>query len=706
MAPAAQSGTLRKEITLFGVFAIALGTTVSGGLFLLPGIAFEKIGPAILLAYLLAGLVALPPLLCMSELATAMPRAGGFYFYVDRAFGPLAGTVAGIGTWLTLTLKTAFALVGSGYYLGLFMDDPPVTLIAAVLAVAFGLLNLMGAGKASWMQSALVIAVLAILAWFIAFGSPEINTTHFEGLWSTSGSAVASMIGVVLISYMGLTKVASVAEEVRNPERNIPKGILLALVAAILIYMAALAIMIGIIPADELSSTYTPAAVAAEYFSGSVGTIVISIAAIASFLAVANAGILSASRYPLAMGRDHIFPSLFRRLGKMGTPAPAIFLTVALVVVEVLLLDPLVIAKYAGTIQLVIFAALCAAVIIMRESRLNSYDPGFRVPFYPWMPLIGIVLSLTAVVLLGWIPVLFTLGMIVIAVMWFHWYAARRSRRYGAIFHVFARLGENRFDPLDVELRGIIKEKGLRAADPFEQIIAHARFIDADQNDDFESLIQKASESLAGETRRGTEHFMDGFHEGTRVGATPVAGGVALPHMRLDGLDRSHLVLVRCREELQIELGSGVPGSHSVIGVHAIFFMASPESDPTQHLRLLASLAGAVEQDGFMDHWLSANGPTEIKHALLRSEYSLTLRIDQDTTTRVWLNQSIAELKLAEGILVALVYRDGQRLIPTGRTVLMENDRVILIGEPEEIMALRSQLQLDSPTGTSPETMS
>ena len=706
MAPAAQSGTLRKEITLFGVFAIALGTTVSGGLFLLPGIAFEKIGPAILLAYLLAGLVALPPLLCMSELATAMPRAGGFYFYVDRAFGPLAGTVAGIGTWLTLTLKTAFALVGSGYYLGLFMDDPPVTLIAAVLAVAFGLLNLMGAGKASWMQSALVIAVLAILAWFIAFGSPEINTTHFEGLWSTSGSAVASMIGVVLISYMGLTKVASVAEEVRNPERNIPKGILLALVAAMLIYMAALAIMIGIIPADELSSTYTPAAVAAEYFSGSVGTIVISIAAIASFLAVANAGILSASRYPLAMGRDHIFPSLFRRLGKMGTPAPAIFLTVALVVVEVLLLDPLVIAKYAGTIQLVIFAALCAAVIIMRESRLNSYDPGFRVPFYPWMPLIGIVLSLTAVVLLGWIPVLFTLGMIVIAVMWFHWYAARRSRRYGAIFHVFARLGENRFDPLDVELRGIIKEKGLRAADPFEQIIAHARFIDADQNDDFESLIQKASESLAGETRRGTEHFMDGFHEGTRVGATPVAGGVALPHMRLDGLDRSHLVLVRCREELQIELGSGVPGSHSVIGVHAIFFMASPESDPTQHLRLLASLAGAVEQDGFMDHWLSANGPTEIKHALLRSEYSLTLRIDQDTTTRVWLNQSIAELKLAEGILVALVYRDGQRLIPTGRTVLMENDRVILIGEPEEIMALRSQLQLDSPTGTSPETMS
>lgn len=706
MASAAQSGTLRKEITLFGVFAIALGTTVSGGLFLLPGIAFAKIGPAILLAYLVAGLVALPPLLCMSELATAMPRAGGFYFYVDRAFGPLAGTVAGIGTWLTLTLKTAFALVGSGYYLGLFMEDPPVALIAAVLAVAFGCLNLLGAGKASWMQSALVIGVLAILTWFIAFGAPEVHTSHFEGLWSTDGSAVASMVGVVLISYMGLTKVASVAEEVRNPERNIPKGILLALVSAILIYMAGLAIMIGIIPAEELATTYTPAAVAASYFSGSAGTIVISIAAIASFLAVANAGILSASRYPLAMGRDHIFPSLFRKLGKMGTPVPAILLTVALVVAEVILLDPLVIAKYAGTLKLVLFAALCAAVIVMRESRLNSYDPGFRTPFYPWMPLIGIVLSLAAVVLLGWIPVLFTLGMIAVAVLWFQWYAARRSRRYGAIYHVFARLGENRFDPLDVELRGIIKEKGLRAADPFEQIIAHARFIDAERQDDFESLVQKASDFLASETERNPSHFVDGLLEGTRVGATPVAGGVALPHMRLDGLDRSHLVLVRCREELDIALGSGVPGTRSVIGVHAIFFMASPEADPTQHLRLLASLAGAVEQDGFMERWLHANGPTEIKDALLRSEYSLTLRIDPETTTKAWMNRSIAELQLPEGILVALVYREGKRLIPTGRTVLSHKDRVILIGEPEEIMALRTQLNLDSTNGNSPETMS
>ena len=701
-----QSGTLRKDISLFGVYAIALGTTISSGFFLLPGLAFAKAGPAIIVSYLLAAIVVLPPLLCKSELATAMPRAGGIYFYIDRAFGPLAGTIAGLGTWISLTLKTSFALVGSGYYIGLFIPDPPVLLIGIVLAVVLGGLNLLGAGKTTKIQSLLVVSILVILIWFVLGGITDIRTEHFGDFWGKGSDTIVSMVGTVLISYMGLTKVASIAEEVRNPERNLPLGILLALATAVLVYMAGLVIMIGVIPADQLATTYTPAALAAEIFAGHTGMIIISIAAIASFLSVANAGILSASRYPLAMGRDHIFPSIFRKLGRFGTPMPAIAITVALIVLELVLLDPLVIAKYAGTIKLLLFAGISAAIIVMRESQLASYDPGFKVPFYPWTPLLGITLCGAAMVLLGWMPVLFAIALIVLSIVWFRFYAAGRVARYGAINHVFARLGENRFDPLDIELRGIIKEKGLRAADPFDQIIAHARFIEAQPSDNFAMLVDQAAAMLAEETGRNPEHFSVGFMEGTRVGATPVAGGVALPHMRLDGLDRPHLVLMRCRQKLQIELGSGVPGSRSVIGVHAIFFMASPESDPAQHLRLLASLAGAVERDGFVDRWLDAQGPTEVKRALLRSEYSLTLRIDPNTSTCEWVDRTIAKLALPDGILVALVYRDGHRLIPTGRTRLTAGDRVILIGEPDDIADLRSDLQLDDHERPSPETMS
>jgi len=694
MAAAAQSGSLRKEISLFGVFAIALGTTISGGLFLLPGLAFDKIGPAIVVAYLLAAAVALPPLLCMSELATAMPKAGGFYFYVDRAFGPLAGTVAGVGTWITLTLKTSFALVGIGFYLGIYLDDPPVGLIAAALAILFGVINLFGAGKATKMQSMLVLGILAILAWFVIEGGLAIEPAQFTPFLTTDTHAVAAMVGVVLISYMGLTKVVSVAEEVRNPERNIPLGILLALVSAVIVYMAGLAVMIGTIPAVELASTYTPAALAADLFSGPTGQLVISIAAIASFLAVANAGVLSASRYPLAMGRDHIFPSLFRRLGRYGTPLPAICLTVILIVLEVLLLDPLVIAKYAGALKLLLFAALCAAVIIMRESRLDSYDPGFRTPLYPWIPLVGIVLSIAAMVLLGWIPILFSIGLMVVAALWYKFYADVRTRRYGAMHHVFARLGEHRFDPLDTELRGIIKEKGLRAADPFDEIIARARVLEADSSSTFEQLVGRVSRALASETGRNPSHFENGFLEGTQIGATPVTGGVALPHLRLDGLDASILVLVRCAAGLDITLGSGVPGDHNVKRVYALFFMASPEEDPTQHLRLLANLAGAVEREGFTDRWLAADGPADLKAALLRSDHSLTLLVDDASLAGTWAGRTIASLQLADGILVALVYRSDDRIIPTGRTMIERGDRVILIGEQSDISQLRQDLNI------------
>ena len=654
MVSSAHSDTLRKEISLFGVFAIALGTTIAGGLFLLPGLAFEQIGPSILVAYLLAGIVTLPPLLCMSELATAMPKAGGFYFYVDRAFGPLAGTVAGIGTWITLTLKTSFALVGIGFYLGIYLEDPPVGLIAALLAIGLGGINLLGAEKATRMQSTLVLGILAILAWFILLGVVDIQSAKFEPFWPTDKTAVASMVGVVLISYMGLTKVISVAEEVRDPEENIPAGILLALLAAVLIYMAGLAVMIGTIPADELERTYTPAAAAAAIFSGSTGQLVISIAAIASFLAVGNAGILSASRYPLAMGRDHIFPSIFRRLGRFGTPLPAICLTVALVILEVLLLDPLVIAKYAGALKLLLFAALCAGVIVMRESQLDSYDPGFRSPLYPWTPLIGIVLCITAVILLGWIPVLFSTGLIVLAAIWYRCYALQRTRRYGAMYHVFARLGEHRFDPLDTELRGIIKEKGLRAADPFDEIIARARVLEADGRTTFQRLASLVAKTLASETGRGADHFEKGFLEGTQLGATPVTGGVALPHLRLEGLRESHLVLVRAKSGLNLELGSSIPGEHTAEQVHALFFMASPEHDPAQHLRLLANLAGAVEQDGFMDRWLEAEGPPELKDALLRSDHSITVTITPNSEAGIWAGKTIASLGLPDGLLVAL----------------------------------------------------
>ena len=185
---AAQSGSLKKDISLLGVFAIALGTTISSIFFLRewPSRKSDRLcwSPIFWRRWWW------PPLLCKSELTTAMPKAGGVYFYLDRAFGPLAGAVAGLGSWISLTLKTSFVLVGSGYYIALFVDDAPITLIAIGLAVLFGFINMLGVGKAAKMQNILVIGVVVLLICSFSRAAPtstrSTSTTSWEPAPTTS----------------------------------------------------------------------------------------------------------------------------------------------------------------------------------------------------------------------------------------------------------------------------------------------------------------------------------------------------------------------------------------------------------------------------------------------------------------------------------------------------------------------------------------
>ncbi|MCZ6736708.1 MAG: amino acid permease, partial [Actinobacteria bacterium] len=119
---------LQRHLGLYAVFAVSIGAMIGSGIFVLPGLAFELGGPGMILAYLLAGVIVFPAALAQAEMATAMPRAGGAYLYIDMAMGPLMGTIAGLGVWLSLVFKAAFALEGLGLYLGLFTQVDARTL--------------------------------------------------------------------------------------------------------------------------------------------------------------------------------------------------------------------------------------------------------------------------------------------------------------------------------------------------------------------------------------------------------------------------------------------------------------------------------------------------------------------------------------------------------------------------------------------------
>lgn len=697
---AAKPTRLERELGLWDVYALATGATLSSGFFLLPGLAAAGAGASMPLSYVLAALIVLPGLLSSVELTTAMPKAGGIYYFLDRSMGPLVGTIGGFGSWIALVLKAAFALIGVGAYLQLFFPQLEFGPIAAGLAVLLGIVNWLGAKKTGSAQVFLLIGLFFLLLWFCGFGLLQVEFGQLGEVFAPESAGLVSTAGLVIVSYMGLTKVASVAEEVKNPERNLPLGTFLALGTAILVYVVGTMVMIGVTGADVLAAAdnghgdLTPVATVARDMAGPLGAIVMTVAALLAVSSGANAGILSASRYPLAMGRDRILPNVFGRVGHRGTPTVGIAATVAMIVFCVTAFDPTGIAKLASAFKLVMFGLGCIAVVVMRESGIASYDPGYRSPFYPGLQIIGILAPAWLIFEMGLLPTLFTGALMVGGGMWFTYYAKDRVDREGAIFHVFERLGRQRDNRLDAELREIMKERGPREADPFDELFTRAQVIDIEGGAEFEELARSAGELLARELPVMAHDLWGGFMKGTRVGATPVAHGVALPHVRLQGIEEPHLVLVRVPDGVRFESGTDAHTQAAEDPVRAVFFLAGPEDDPGRHLRILAALARRVDRDAFMPEWLEAQGSAQLKEALFRNERLLVLTLEGQGPHQSLVGVELRSVDLPDGTLVAMVGRGGDMIIPRGDTVLQEGDRVTVLGGTDAIRELRKRFSV------------
>jgi hypothetical protein len=247
----------------------------------------------------------------------------------------------------------------------------------------------------------------------------------------------------------------------------------------------------------------------------------LSLAALFAFISVANGGTLAASRYPLALSRDHLLPGFFQKLSVRGTPVLSILTTIGAIVIILLFLNPTGIAKLASSFQLLVFAFICLAVIVIRESKIEAYDPGFKSPFYPWMQILGVILTFVLIVEMGLLPLLFSVGLIAIGIAWYLFYGRSRVVRTGAIYHLFERLGRLRYDGLDSEMRSILKEKGLRETDPFDEIVTRSLVIDEKEKKDFTEIVKKASGWFSQFTDKIPAEIEKLFLDGTRMGATP-----------------------------------------------------------------------------------------------------------------------------------------------------------------------------------------
>lgn len=690
---------LEKKLGLFDVFAVATGAMFSSGFFLLPGIAAAQTGPSVVLAYLISGLLVLPATLSAAELSTAMPRAGGAYFFLDRTLGPLMGTVGGIGTWVALVLKSSFALVGMGAYLAIFIDLP-IKPVALALIGVFTAINLVGAKETTGLQRILVGLLLFVLGYFV-----------IQGLWTVAGmpreqlsgqfspflvfglTGLFSTVGLVFVSYAGLTKVASIAEEVKDPDRNVPLGMLLALGVTLIIYVAGVLVMVGVLDPAQFREDLTPVATAGEAFfdwlPDPVGLILVVAAAIAAFASTGNAGVMSASRYPLAMARDELVPSKFGRINRFKTPTLGILVTGAVMALAVVLLDVAALAKLASAIQLILFGLLCLAIIIMRESELEFYNPGFRSPLYPWTQIAGMIIPVWLIIEMGWMPVLFTLGVAALALIWYFAYARRRVHRGGALYHLFRRLGNQADTGLHHELRQVVAEKGLGEEDAYEELITEAIVLDIDDGASFEEVLEMASKALSERIPVTAQHLLECFSKELDDGLMPVARGAAVPHLRVNNFRETQVALVRLREGVKLpDRGNGWSRER----LYAVLCLVSPREQTNVHLRLLAQLASRVDDPCFVREWLDAEDEGALKTILLRREHFLEVCVEEGGPTRQLADRRVREIDMPEGAIVALIRRENTTRVPTPSTVMRQGDHVIFIGNPEAIEDLSAML--------------
>ncbi len=693
---APEAKKLEKSLKLFDVYSISTGAMFSSGFFLLPGLAAAEAGPSAILAYLVAGILIMPSMLSMAELSTAMPKSGGTYYFLDRSLGPLAGTVGGLGTWLALVFKSAFALIGMGAYLAIFFEIP-IKPLAAALTVAFAVINIVGAKESSGLQRILVTILVGVLVFFtvqgvytVIQGDPAQVQGTLTPFFEFGAQGFLATIGLVFVSYAGLTKAASVAEEVQNPDRNLPLGMFLSLLTATALYVIGVYIMVSVLDAEALRKDLTPVATAGEVFLTWLpydgGLILVVIAAIAAFASTGNAGIMSASRFPLAMARDRLLPESFAKLSRFKTPTRGVVVTAGLMLLVIFGLSEEGVAKLASAFQLLIFGLVNFAVIIMRESQIPSYAPGYRSPLYPWMQIIGIIIAFFLITEMGAVAIFFTGGIVFAGIGWYFYYA-RNVKREGAIFHLFARLGKFRYEGLDTELQGILEDKGATDDVEFERLVARAEILQFDEPTDYASVVEKATERLSERVGISAETLKHDFLQGTQHSATSVSHGAALPYVRAKGAQSQEMVMVHCQSGICVDVDS-ITGEDGSEPVYAIFFLVTPEDDQSAHLRTLALLASRTDDEDFLVEWRSANDEQEIKESLLHHERYLTLQLLSGTNTDVFIGKEVRKVNVPAGNLVALIRRRGDIIIPNGSTTFNEGDKVTIIGDPNGIKRL------------------
>jgi len=601
---------LRRELNLIDVFCIASGAMISSGLFILPGLAYARAGPAVILCYLLAGLLSLPGMLSIAEMTTAMPKAGGDCFTVIRSMGPAIGTSAGLLSWFSLSMKSAFALYGMSIFTALIVDAN-VHIIAVFFCILFLIINIIGIKEAGKTQVALVAGLLVLMIIYIIAGLPKVKIASLEPFAPHGITGIFLTTGFVFVSYAGLLKIASVAEEIKKPTRNIPLGMLSSLLVVSILYTLMVFVTAGVVEPDKLSHSTTPISDGALVFMGKNGQIALAVAAILAFLSTANAGIMTAARSLVPLSTDGLLPEMFGKINhRFATPHIALLITSFFIIVS-LFLRLEILVEAASVVLILTNILACTSVIILRESRIQNYQPHFRTPLYPWMQIAGII---------GFIFLLLEMGkealaisfIIIICGLFVYWFYGRiRTNREYALLHLIERITNKELTTyyLESELREIILERDEIVKDRFDQIIENCAVLDIENAISADEFFEHAAEALSQRLNTSASLLSKLLQQREGQSSTAISTTLAIPHIVLDGENKFDVLIARGR--------NGIEFSAKNPNINAVFVIAGTKDERNFHLQTLAAIAQIVQEPDFEKKWKQAKDTQALRDIIL-----------------------------------------------------------------------------------------
>jgi amino acid transporter/nucleotide-binding universal stress UspA family protein len=434
---------LAKDLGLLEALTIGVGTMIGAGIFVLPGPATEVAGPIVALSFVIGGVISIFTAMSASELGTAMPKAGGSYYYVNHALGPLFGSVAGLGNWMGLAFASAFYAIGFGSYVGGFLPDLSFQLAGlalsqnqtyALLAGAlFIAVNYIGAKETGRLQNAIVLTLIGILAVFIAACVWNADPATLTPLAPKGWGAVMPATALVFVSFLGFAKITTVGEEIKNPGRNLPLAIIGSVIIVTVIYAVIMLLINAVLPWQQIGGAGDIAVVnVARVVLGGVGVVALTGGGLLATASSANASILASSRINFAMGRDKLVSDWLNAIhDRFATPHRSIALTGGLILLFIVIGDVKTLAKAGSVLHLIVYGLLNLALIVMREADVPDYQPDYTVPFYPIVPIVGAIASFGLIAFMDVIEIGLSLVFVVVAVLWFYAYARRNTPKQG-----------------------------------------------------------------------------------------------------------------------------------------------------------------------------------------------------------------------------------------------------------------------------------